>query len=215
MSGEEEVMDFSDEPMLLRALDHVPTQDDAETGQRILERVLIADAVHDAQIWADMFERWESEWDPQKSGTAMVGAAADFVEGSLTDNPVKVTKGTMEGLKEFFVGFWMDGAYAGYRGRAIAFRHAFYDEVGHGAAIGLGADGTLGSWHEFLTAAQAGAWERIDPLSTGEKQCVAARALWMEIGLPTSWEEWQGVFNAGFLSSGIAAVLRNADADAL
>jgi hypothetical protein len=213
--SEEEVMDFSDEPMMLNALDHLPTKDDADRGQKVLDRVLIPDAIHDAQIWADMFERWDSDWDPQKSGMAMVGAAGDFIEGSLTENPAKVTKGTMEGLKELFVGFWMDGAYAGYKGRAIAFRHAFYDEVGHGAAIGLGADGTLGAWHEFLTAAQAGAWERIHRLDTGEKQCIAAQALWMETGLPTSWEEWQGIFNAGSLSSGIAAILRNADADAL
>jgi hypothetical protein len=177
MSGEEEIIDFSDEPVLMEGLGRLPTESDATRGQQVLERVLIRDAVHDATIWADMFVRWEFDWDPQKSGREMTGSFLDVVEGAVTGNEVKLTKGSLETAKELFLGFWMDGAYAKYKGNALAFRHDFYDEVGHGPAVGLGADGQLYSWHDFLLAAQAGAWERIDVLSTADKQCVAARAL--------------------------------------
>jgi hypothetical protein len=214
MPDDEVIIDFWDEPMIVEGLGRLPNEQDARHGQAILERVLIRDAVHDARIWADMFVRWDSDWDPQTSGRDMAGSFLDVVEGALTANEVKLTKGSMESVKEFFVGFWMDGAYARYKGNAMSFRHDFYDEVGTGAAVGLGAEGSLAAWHDFLLAAQAGAWERIDALDTADKQRVAARALWKEIGLPTSWEEWTGIYNIGFLSSGIAALLRDADAEA-
>jgi hypothetical protein len=35
-----------------------------------------------------------------------------------------------------------------------------------------------------------------------------------EYGLPASWEEWQGAYTIGWLGSGIASVLRDADAAA-
>jgi hypothetical protein len=215
MSDDEVTIDFSDEPMIVEGLGRLPNEQDARDGQEILERVLIRDAVHDAQIWADMFVRWDSDWDPQESGANLAEAAVDVVEGGLTGNELKLLTGTLEGAKEAFVGFWMDGAYARYKGNALAFRHDFYREVGTGAAVGLGAEGSLAAWHDFLLAAQAGAWERIDALDTADKQRVAARAFWKETGLPTSLEEWTGSYNIGFLSSGIAALLRDADADAL
>lgn len=125
------------EPMVLGpSLGRLPTREDAEAGRAVLETSLAVSARRAAHGYAELFVRWDSDWQPNEAGIEMITQLWDTAS-ALKEGPIEFFKEVGVTTTQFVVDLFMDGAYAKYRGEASRVRKEFYESVANGAAAAL------------------------------------------------------------------------------
>ena len=200
------------EPMDLRPFgdesDRLPTDADAARGRDTLKSALFEAANNDSWWYADLYEIWDSDWDPHEAGSDMVENAV----GAMTsEGPLGLVTGGAQAAMGFIEGLFMDGMYAEYQGRAEAHRWWFFKWVAEGATAGLMPSGFIVESNPIQASAAAGAWQAISELGADQRFDITAAAVQVGAdGLPSTDDEWRraiDINNTSVVESGLFDIL--------